>query len=65
LNLVATEIKAKVIVAHRVMYYAKSILNSFGCLEFRILVGKSNIYIKLNFSVVISTNIVIRTTSFF
>jgi len=42
-NCVATEIKAKVIVAHSVMYYAKCILNCFGCLEARILVGNLNI----------------------
>jgi len=45
-NDVATDIKAKVIVAHRVVYYAKNILNTFGCLEFRIHVGKRNIYIS-------------------
>jgi len=34
----------KFYVGHRVIYYAKKILNSFICVEVRILVGKWNIY---------------------
>jgi len=39
-NRVATEIKAKLIDEHRIMFYAKCILNCFGYLENSILVGK-------------------------
>jgi len=34
----------KLIVGHRAIYYAKIILNSFVCVEDRILVGKWNVY---------------------
>ena len=53
----------KLVVGNHHIYYAKKILNTFVCVEVRILL-ENEIYMKLNFSDAISRNILIGNDFF-